>query len=60
MKNIFLCLIMSFSFSYSATSGCGSPVFPNDAFNYFFSIPMWILILSVPMLLAFSAFKHLK
>lgn len=32
----------------------------NDAFNYFFSIPMWILILSVPMLLAFSAFKHLK
>jgi len=32
----------------------------NNAFNYFFSIPMWILILSVPMLLAFSVFKHLK
>lgn len=32
----------------------------NDAFNYFFSIPLWITILSIPMVLVFIALKNLK
>ncbi len=32
----------------------------NPAFNYFFSIPIWFFIMLIPILLAFSVFRHLK
>ncbi len=32
----------------------------NASFNYFFSMPIWVTILSVPMLLVFSVFKHFR
>ena len=58
MKAIFLiCFLINFAFSMEMIV---IPVTDNLAFNYFFSFPVWVTILSIPMVLALSILKLVK
>lgn len=56
---IFILLLTFFNFSF-AFDMVVIPATDNEAFNYFFSFPLWVTIISIPMILAISVFRHLR
>jgi|GEM_PF-5798337 len=58
MKFIFF-ISLIFNFSY-ALDFVVIPVTDNNAFNYFFSFPIYITLASVPFVMALSILKHIK
>ena len=58
MKSLLLiCFVINFAFSMEMIV---IPATDNLAFNYFFSFPVWVTILSIPMVLALSILKLVK
>ncbi|AHJ12434.1 putative membrane protein [Sulfurospirillum multivorans DSM 12446] len=58
MKFIILVSLL-FNFSY-ALDFFVIPVTDNIAFNYFFSFPVWITIVSIPVMMSLTILKHIK
>jgi len=58
MKFIFF-ISLIFNFSY-ALDFVVIPVTDNNAFNYFFSFPVWMTIISIPFIMALTMLKHIK
>jgi len=60
MKKMILLLFFSFTYSFASMEFVVFEITQSPAFNYFFSFPVWIAILSIPMYLALTVFRHLK
>lgn len=57
MKKITLILLLLSNFAFSMDFTVFK-VTSSDAFNYFFSFPVWVAILTIPVLLVFFIFRH--